>query len=270
MLKLDCYFTTDVGRVRNNNEDNFYLNGYYKRAAEDDRYFKKDFIYEGGVFAVCDGMGGEEYGEKAALVAVEALKAYQNKEFSKYADEFLDTANKRICELIEENNGVRSGSTLALLDICNDRAVSYNIGDSRVYLFRNNTLTQISEDHTQLARMIKMGVISKEKAANHKDKHVLTQHLGIFPDELVICPYKSKEIEIKNDDIFLLCSDGLNDMLSDEQIEAVLKNRCKPADYANTLKEMALENGGKDNITIGVIKAITDKKGLLHWFRRFF
>ena len=117
MLKFDCYFTTDVGKVRKNNEDNFYINGTYKRATDETRFSKGDFIYRGGLFAVCDGMGGEEYGEKASLFAVEILKNFQNKDFNNLANEYIDSANSRICEMIEENGGTRSGTTLALLYI---------------------------------------------------------------------------------------------------------------------------------------------------------
>lgn len=73
MLKLDCCFITDSGKIRTNNEDNFFICGTYKRTPEELRYRKKDFVYRGGIFAVCDGMGGEEFGEKASLISVEEL-----------------------------------------------------------------------------------------------------------------------------------------------------------------------------------------------------
>lgn len=261
MLKFDCCFTTDVGKVRKNNEDNFYLNGSYKRAPEDLKYEKRDFVYRGGLFAVCDGMGGEEYGEKASLFAVETLKEWQSKDFNKTVNEYVSVANRMICDLIKENNGTRSGTTLGLIYINDNKAVCYNIGDSRVYLFRKGKLTQLSEDHTRIAQMIKMGIISAEQAKNHRDKHVLTQHLGIFPDEMIIQAYSSEQIEVHSNDIFLLCSDGLTDMISDDEIETVFKKDASAKQYVDILINNALLKGGKDNITVGVIKNIGKKEG---------
>lgn len=263
MFKFDSSFVTDVGKVRKNNEDNFYLNGVYKRVPEDLTYEKTELLYGDGVFAVCDGMGGEEYGEKASLLAVETLKEFQNKDIDDVVDHYIETVNTKICDFINENNGTRSGTTLALLHIKNGLAISYNIGDSRVYLYRKGRLFQLSEDHTQTNQMIKMGILTKEKASLHKDRHVLTQHLGIFPDELIIQAYKSDIISIKNNDIFLLCSDGLTDMLSDVEIESLLKNNALNKNCYKILKDAALAKGGKDNITIGIVKVIGKKQGIL-------
>lgn len=171
MLKFDCCFSTNVGKVRKNNEDNFYLNGKYKRVPENLTYTKKDLIYRGGVFAVCDGMGGEEHGDKASLLAVETLKEFEEKDINEHINEYVNTANKKICDMIIENNGVRSGTTLVLIYIKDDYANCYNIGDSRLYLIRNKKIRQISEDHTHCMQMIKMGVLTKEQAMNHKDRH---------------------------------------------------------------------------------------------------
>lgn len=263
MFKFDCCFATNVGKVRKNNEDNFYFNGIYKRAPEETHFMKKDLVYHGGLFAVCDGMGGEEFGEKASLFAVENLKEFQNKDFEKYVNEYIGKANKRICDMIEENNGTRSGTTLALIYINNGKFVSYNIGDSRVYVYRNGKLMQVSEDHTRTAQMIKMGVMTKEQASTHKDRHVLTQHLGIFEDELIIQAYKSEKAEIVNNDMYLLCSDGLTDMLQDSEIENILKKELTAKEYVEMLINAALENGGKDNVTVGIIKNIGKKEKFL-------
>ena len=147
------------------------------------------------------------------------------------------------------------GTTLALLYINDGKAIAYNIGDSRAYLFRKNKLIQLSEDHTQAQRLVDMGLLKKSAAANHKDKHKLTQHLGIFPDELIIEPYKSQEINIKQNDIFLLCSDGLTDMLSDDDITVILSNKQEGiGTLAKRLISKALEKGGKDNVTIVLSK----------------
>lgn len=267
MLKFDCCFSTDVGKVRKNNEDNFYLNGNYKRVPEDLTYTKRDLIYRGGVFAVCDGMGGEEHGEKASLFAVETLKEFEEKDINKAIDEYVDTANKKICDLITENNGTRSGTTLALIYIKDGYANCYNIGDSRIYLIRKNKIQQISEDHTQCMQMIRLGVLTKEQAMKHKDRHVLTQHMGIFPDELIIQAHKAEPIKIQNNDILLLCSDGLTDMLSDDEILQILNTEMSADEYTKSLINAALSKGGKDNVTVGIIKNVNKTEGIVKQIR---
>ena len=266
MLKLDCCFSTDVGKVRKNNEDNFYLNGTYKRVPEELRYTKNDLVYKGGTFAVCDGMGGEEYGEKAALKAVETLKEFEN--IDQNIDQYVYTANKKICDMIIENNGVRSGTTLALTHIKDGYAYCYNIGDSRIYCIRNKKIQQISEDHTKCMQMIKMGMLTKEEAATHKDRHVITQYMGIFPEELIIQAHKASPIEVQDGDIILMCSDGLTDMLTDDEIVRTVNPKSAANEMVDALIKKALEKGGHDNVTVGIIKAIDKKESFFKWIWR--
>lgn len=182
----------------------------------------------------------------------------------------MNTANKKICSLISENNGTRSGSTFVLVYIKDGYANCYNIGDSRIYLIRNKNIQQISEDHTRCMQMIKMGVLTKEEAIKHRDRHVLTQHLGIFPEELIIQAYKSETIKIQNNDIFLLCSDGLTDMLSDDEIVRVFNADMPAKTYTDLLISAAIEKGGRDNVTVGIIKNIEKKESFLKriWRKR--
>lgn len=264
MLKFDCCFLTDVGKIRNNNEDNFFLNGNYKRAPWDLSYTKYDLIYRGGLFAVCDGMGGEEYGERASLIAVETLKEYRDMNFNESINKYINEANEKICDLINENNGTRSGTTLALIYIQEGIVYTYNVGDSRIYLFRRGRLKQISKDHTRAEQMVDMGILTKEQAASHRDRHIVTQHLGIFPEELIIEAYKSEQFEVANNDVLLICSDGLTDMVSDEEIQTVMQTNDSANGIANELMNKALNKGGKDNVTVGIIKTISPKEGFFN------
>lgn len=256
MSKISSVAVTNVGNVRDNNEDNFYVNENYKKSTSTlTEYYEESNIREQYIYAVCDGMGGEELGEAASMVAVKTLALYQETDIKSNIMNYIQEANKLICDEIEKNDGVRMGTTLALLYINDGKAIAYNIGDSRAYLFRKNKLIQLSEDHTQAQRLVDMGLLKKSAAANHKDKHKLTQHLGIFPDELIIEPYKSQEINIKQNDIFLLCSDGLTDMLSDDDITVILSNKQEGiGTLAKRLISKALEKGGKDNVTIVLSK----------------
>jgi serine/threonine protein phosphatase PrpC len=262
MLKLDCYMVTDVGNIRKNNEDNFYLNGSFRTNTAKKEYHASKADLSEGIFAVCDGMGGEEYGELASLLAVETIKEHQDKERNFSVGKFVEDANHRICQMIQENKGIRSGTTFVVIDISKKNAVCYNIGDSRGYLFRNGRLTQLSEDHTMTNRLIKTGILTAEQAKTHRQRHVLTQHLGIFEDELVIEAHTSESISILPEDCFLLCSDGLTDMLTDPEIEDILSMGLSPEESAEKLRQTALAKGGKDNLTVGIIKAVEKKESL--------
>ena len=125
---------------------------------------------------------------------------------------------------------------------------------------RNKKLTQLSEDHTQVAQMLKMGMIKEEDVQSYSNRHILTQHLGIPKDELVISPYISETVDIKRGDVFLLCSDGLTDMLRNDDIKNILNSKMSAEQMAETLVNSALQMGGKDNITVGVIKNAEPKE----------
>lgn len=255
-MKIESTAITHVGLVRSNNEDSYYINGKYKSnnnaAAEG---YTDTRQRASNLYAVCDGMGGENFGELASMIAVKTLAVYQTSDIRHTVSEYIKRANKYICIEIERNRGLRIGTTIAILYLHKNKAISYNVGDSRVYLLRKGDLYLISEDHTEAQHMVKMGLISEEEAINHKSKNRLTQHLGVFPHELIIEPYASQEIKIKKNDIFLLCSDGLTDMVSDDEIREILSiNDADTTDIAKELAATAQTYGGKDNTTVIVIK----------------
>jgi len=255
-IKVECTVITHVGLVRGNNEDNFFING---RCKSDNTVTAEGFIdnipRDAYIYAVCDGMGGESAGEVASMIAAKVLMEYMSTDIRHTVSSYIQKANKYICDEITANNGVRSGTTLALLYIRDNKATSYNLGDSRIYLLRKGDLYLLTEDHTEVQRLIKMGMIDEESAKHHKSRNKLTQHLGIFPDELIIEPYISKVIKLKKDDIFLICSDGLTDMVCDDDIADIMAD--KSLDTSGIAKELsatAQENGGKDNTTVIVVK----------------
>ena len=257
-MKIESSVITYIGLVRDNNEDNYYINGKYKK----DNKVAIEGYYdtahrEAYLYAVCDGMGGERAGEMASLIAVETLAQYQSTDIRRTITGYIQNANKLICDEIERNNGVRSGTTLALLYIRDNKATAYNIGDSRIYFFRDGDLYLMSEDHTEAQRLVRMGVISQEEAATHKSRNMLTQHLGIFPDEMVIEPFLSEEVKLKKNDIILLCSDGLTDMVSDDEIADILwKRDINTTDLVKELAAATQANGSRDNVTILVVKVV--------------
>jgi len=251
----------NVGRIRGNNEDNLYFNGVYlteqtreqpaalESSSEDNRQF----------FAVCDGMGGEQFGELASLISVETIHRYASYlrnepgvDMDAMLGQCIYEANGAICLAQKSHGSARIGATLALLAFEGKKASVYNIGDSRIYMLRGGVFSQLSQDHTSVAHSVRMGLMSAEEAKTHPHRNRLTQYVGIDPSEMLIEAYKYT-IKTKKKDVFLLCSDGLSDMVDESEIHRVLFETSRPAEAARQLVDSALRGGGKDNITAIVV-----------------
>lgn len=263
-VKFSSAVIVDKGRVRGNNEDNFFFNGQHLTAEnrDDDALLTEESSAPLMVYGVFDGMGGEALGEEASLIAASVLKEYTER--ARLTPErdakgavlrAIREANDQICQMIMERGEKRIGTTFAVVYVQNDIARVINVGDSRVYLYRNGKLTQISVDDTSVQRMIELGVVAKEEAKTHASAHKLTQHLGIFQDEMEIEPHISEEILIQKGDMFLLCSDGLTDMVEDDEIANILRHTTNAEQGVSELVRVALEHGGKDNVTALLIRA---------------
>ena len=258
IVKIESTVITHVGLVRDNNEDNYFINGRCKTnnsvTAEG---FADNKLRDTYLYAVFDGMGGESFGEIASLIAAKTLTDYMSTDIRSTVTDYIHRANELICDDVMRNGGARSGTTLALLCICDSKAIAYNIGDSRIYFLRKGILSLLSEDHTEAQRLIRIGMLDEESAKTHSSRNKLTQHLGIFPDEMIIEPFVSKEIKVKKNDIFLVCSDGLTDMVSDDDIKEIMERKDLDASsIAKELSKAAQENGGKDNTTVIVVKVV--------------
>lgn len=255
-MRIESIALTHEGRVRENNEDNYFICGTYKKDVSINRMrTEHNEICEEYLYAVCDGMGGEAFGEKASLLAVEALNEYwQNRNFS--INDYVQKANKRICDEMEKNNGTRMGTTLAVLHIKDNIACAYNVGDSRVYFLRDRELKKISKDHSQVERLIRMNIITPEEAKTHPERHKLTQYLGIFPEEMIIEAFESEKLAVNAGDIFLLCSDGLTDTLNDEEIREMLGSVNSVKECLKRLIFNSVKSGGNDNITAAIVKVL--------------
>lgn len=268
MLRIRYYGETNVGLKRTNNEDNYYVNGDIRS------YVTTKISRTSGscsakkaLFAVCDGMGGDSSGEEASLEAVNCLFPAEYAKIAESADYAIRTANSNICAKITEF-GKRRGTTLAALYIADSKAVCCNVGDSRVYLFRNNTLTRLSIDHSKAQSLINIGAVTEEQARSMKGGHELSQYLGIFEHEMVIQPYFSAPVDIMDDDRFLVCSDGLTDMLSDQEISALMSASDDPHKLTDALISAALDKGGHDNVTVVVLSAKESSAFIDKLFRR--
>lgn len=242
------------GLTRKNNEDNFCFNGRYMRLREmDESAFLQgscgDVVQ---LYAICDGMGGADAGEAASCRAVKELALEKRKGLQEMDPEKLTSVLQRISDRISEEasqKALKSGTTVALVLIRDGRMMLANVGDSRIYRFRGDKLAQMSLDHTKIQKMLAMGLITPEKVKTSPVRHVITQYLGM-PSGRKVAPHIISEEELCKNDIYVLCSDGLTDMLEDSEIEAVLQKRLEPRETAMELLKAALDNGGRDNLTV--------------------
>lgn len=235
-----------IGKIRKNNEDNFYFGG--RMLPQDNNglrtvYTQKFNSDDIPLFAIFDGMGGEEAGEVASFTAAQIADDYAQR-LKKYLispREFLvemcAEMNRAVCKETAKLEMGRMGSTVAALLFFGDQPYVCNLGDSRIYRFRENELLQLSQDHLEFV------------PPSVKRKARLIQHLGVFEDEMQLEPYVAKGTAQKGD-LFLLCSDGLTDMVSPVEICAILKETRSEKRAVEKLIKLALEHGGRDNTTV--------------------
>ena len=256
-MKIKFAVRSEVGRVRTNNEDNFYCNGIYMTVSERERpFFLNGMTDSPCVFAVCDGMGGEDCGELASLTAVETLKFHMPDIATNIngVNEYVIDANHRICDIMKAEK-LQMGTTLALAVADDTSFKLYNIGDSRIYRLEANRLVRVSNDHTLAEDKVRMGLITPARAKKDHDRHVLTRYLGIFDDNFIIEPDAYGPFDYDSNRRILLCSDGLTEMLDYHEIAPIMNNSASVTEAVNNLVDLALKNGGRDNVTCIVLEA---------------
>jgi serine/threonine protein phosphatase PrpC len=234
---------TDVGRVRKVNQDLP--------------------LETSNLFAVADGMGGHVGGEVAARVAVDTLLQVFSREPTKAGLEAaFSKANQAVWQESQDHSELRGmGTTLtaaALVggDDGHDRLALANVGDSRAYLFSGGRIVQVTADHSLAEERMRQGEMTEEEAAVHPQRHILTRALGISSD----VDTDMWELELRAGDRLLLCSDGLSNELSNEQLADVLSTVPDPSDAAHQLVEVANEHGGSDNITVVVVDVLVGEE----------
>lgn len=243
--KLTAYGMTDTGMKRTRNEDSY--------AVEPDH----------GVFIVADGMGGHTDGDMASGMAVKKTAEFVKMALadSEITWPFgIDHSVPREINVISTgirlaNRSVFSeskgmGTTMVVLLIKDEKAYICHVGDSRAYRIRDNSIHQITEDHSLVAEELKRGTITKEQAKGYSLRHVITRAVGMTPD--VKSDYNVENV--MSGDVFLLCSDGLSGMMEDDEImDIVLKSSSIDEQCANLIKR-ANEKGGNDNITAVIVR----------------
>lgn len=252
IFTLEAACGSFIGNGRNKNEDNFYFNK--KHLPENNKGLKNPLKCKGNtldtvLFAVFDGMGGGVNGEKASLCASQVFAEEYKKldEIAISCKAFLITACENANGCINNISHMKQigtmGTTVAALCLSQNEAVACNVGDSKVFRIRNNQMLQISEDHTDEKIMKAIGI---------KKKPVLLQYLGVPDTEMAIEPFVTKG-DIVDEDIFVLCSDGVTDNVPLEALYRLIKERTVDDAVRAILAEVN-KNDGADNATIIVVK----------------
>jgi len=231
-MKLQVCAKTDIGLSRSNNED---------------RYFVDE---QRGLFIVADGMGGHAAGEVASQIAVETvcqvLHSVDKTNPQQQLKQAVTEANLAVRQAAKVNPSLNGmGTTLSIILLQQQQGYLAHIGDSRIYRLRNQKLQQLSDDHSLVGEQLRQGTITPEQAKSSSLGNILLQAIGLSPQLNI---YQNK-ISLTSTDQFLLCSDGLTDMVADTEIEKYLRQPGTIDLRCDALINAALAAGGKDNIT---------------------
>lgn len=260
--QIEYAYVCHIGRIRNNNEDNFWCCGESLPAQNQGM----DHIRSGSVsqselplLAVFDGMGGESCGEMASFLAAGACGEFykqKKREISGSPEEFLKELctemNRAVCAYSEENKIRSMGTTAAMIAFSGDEAYGCNLGDSRIYHVKEGQFRRVSRDHVLGGSLF--------------GKSPLVQYVGIPEDSMVLEPSLVK-MELAPGTRYLLCSDGLTDMLQDGEIADILTREIPVQETVEILLERALKKGGRDNTTVVLCQV---KEAEKNWFQKLF
>jgi len=236
-VKIEVGVATDIGQVREGNED--------------------AYLVEPPLYAVADGMGGHRGGEVASQLALETIEELFRRGKGDLA-EHVQQANRAVFQRSAADRRLNGmGTTLTAASIDGETAHLVHVGDSRAYLLRAGAMRQLTEDHTLVQRMIKAGEITAAEAEVHPHRNVLIRALGNEPEVRV----DLDEVGLLSGDRLLLCSDGLTSMLTEDQVQAIAEAEPSPQAAADRLVRAANRAGGIDNITVLVLDARDSEAG---------
>lgn len=261
-VRVKLFARTDVGQVREHNEDNFLVADLTRRSRgllEANR--ATNVGPQGAVFAVCDGMGGAAAGEIASQLAVDIIyerlvdalgdRALKRDELARRLVRAVEAAGLRIFHEAKADRSRRGmGTTVTAAALVDDVLFFAQVGDSRGYILRNGTLVQLTRDQSLVNQLIEAGQLTEEEAETFEHNNIILQALGTSDTVQVDLTYA----ELKRGDILLLCSDGLSGMVRFEEIRELLGSSPEPLDICKGLTERANMAGGHDNITVIVVQ----------------
>jgi PPM family protein phosphatase len=266
-LRVDIGARSDVGRKHTHNEDCYCV------------------LRELGLFVVSDGIGGQAKGEVASAMAVEAISTHCLQATSGAASsvfrEVRSNLSAKTCHLANAvrwaNRKIRSaasrdpacvgmGATLVAAWLNGQDLSLVNIGDSRAYLFRAGTLKQLTHDHSLAAERARRGLTTQREAQTSTLQNILLRALGT-EDKIEL---EAEDVALQHGDVVLLCTDGLTHMVTDSELGGVLAAQESAQLVTDRLIDLANARGGKDNVTVVVLRVEQDGNGLLEWLRRHF
>jgi PPM family protein phosphatase len=238
---------SDIGCQRQNNEDSF---GYWE--PEDDQ----QFLRKGRLAVVADGMGGYEGGQEASRLAVETLVAvyrdFGGDDPQQALVVALQAAHEQVRQYSFAHPELRGmGTTCTAAAIVHYALYYVHVGDTRLYLIRDDQITRVTRDHSYVGRLVESGMISQEEAENHPQRNILTAALGTNPDLIMDSPGHPEPL--RPEDVLLICSDGLWGQVRDSEILDAVENK-SAAQAGRELIELARERGGPDNITVEILR----------------
>ena len=269
-LTAECFGLSDPGRCRSNNEDQFLvaildkaLKVLQSSLPQARTRHSTDQSY---LLVVADGMGGEAAGEEASALALSSVEDYvldalkwfaccQPRDDDEVVVEFreaISQAHQRVCyqaQLRPEQRGM--GTTLTLAHSVNNTLFVAHVGDSRAYLYRAGILHQLTRDHTLVEDLVREGALKPQEAAEHRWRHVITNSVGGKLEQIRIDIHR---LHLEVDDLVLLCSDGLTEMVSRQGICEILESPGSPQQWCRRLVDQANAAGGKDNITVVIAR----------------
>lgn len=236
-------FKSNTGAVRDKNEDACFV------------------IPSHNVYVVADGVGGNNAGEVASRTVVQGIAEYvknvpledceSDEDICSYFIDCLTTVNREVYTLAQDHREHRGmATTVVVAYIRGDKAYIMNVGDSRAYLFSDGQLRQLTEDHTYVNELLKSGAITQEEAESHNQRNLITRAIGA--DVFVKSDFY--RIPVQEDDILMLCSDGLYGEVSEKQIIEILSKDESLPNTCTILVDAAIEAGGRDNITVVLVR----------------
>ncbi|MCI7493036.1 MAG: Stp1/IreP family PP2C-type Ser/Thr phosphatase [Lachnobacterium sp.] len=226
------------------------------REMNQDYYFATDTNLGNlpNLFIVADGMGGHKAGDYASRHTIERVVASISRNSSEEPVTIIQEAISKANELLvaesnEDETKSGMGTTLVIATLVGDKLIVANVGDSRLYVI-SDMVRQITRDHSLVDEMVRLGELNPSEARSHPDKNIITRAIGAQKDVKA----DFFEVELAKDDYVLMCTDGLTNMVRDEEILDIVRSEKEPEAIAHKLVRMANNNGGRDNITVTIIK----------------
>lgn len=242
---MKTFSITDIGRTRESNQDYVYSS-------------EQPVGNLPNLFLVADGMGGHNAGDYASRYTVDTIvNVISQSELTdpvELLEDAIKTANLGLIEKAAEDESRKGmGTTIVALTILGDHMYVANVGDSRLYCL-NQGIRQITRDHSLVEEMVRMGEMDKSTAKDHPDKNIITRAIGASPDLNV----DFFQVELESNDTILMCTDGLTNMVEDEEIRKIILGQRDTVERAERLVSTANQNGGRDNISVIVIEPFSE------------